>query len=208
MIIKSDTILLHVITLDSVYFEPSVPDTIMGRVRIGQPVDVRIDTYPGRVFRGTVTKIYPQGSSTSRAVPLRVTLPNTEGMLRPNMFAQGAIVTESRQNVVLAPRAALVQDIDSDKTSLFTVEDGIAHRRQVTTGLSADKGDWIEVKGIPSKSTVIILGQNGLKDGQKVTIHGLRAEFRRSDDKAVKDRGFYYAVARQNIGTSAQSSPP
>ena len=173
MIIKSDTILLHLITLDSVYFEPSVPDTTMGKIRVGQRVDVRIDTYPGQIFAGTITKIYPQGSSTSRSVPLRVTLQNTQGMLRPNMFAQGAIVTDRHDGVVLAPRAALIQTTDASgnltgKTALFSVEDDVAHEHMVTPGLSTDKGDWIEVKGIPRKSEVVILGQNGLKDGQKV----------------------------------------
>lgn len=175
-IIKSDTVLLHVITLDSVYFEPSVPDTVMARIRVGQTVDVHIDTYPGRLFPGTITKIYPQSSATSRAVSIRVTLPNTQGMLRPNMFAQGQIVTEKREGVVLVPRAALLQTsdttgstADAGKSTVFTVEDNIAHAHSVTTGLTAEKGDWVEVKGIPAKSTVVVLGQNDIKDGQKVT---------------------------------------
>lgn len=174
-VVTSSTVLLHVITLDSVYFEPSAPDTVMAAIRAGQTVNVHIDTYPGRVFPGTITKIYPQSVAASRAVSMRVTLPNTQGMLRPNMFAQGQIVTEKRQGVVLVPRTALVQGDStsgsasaSGKTTVFTVEDGVAHAHSVTTGLSTDKGDWVEVKGIPAKATVVVLGQNDVKDGQKV----------------------------------------
>jgi len=170
-VVTSSTVLLHVITLDSVYFEPAVPDTLMARIRVGQSVAVHIDTYPGRAFPGTITRIYPQSAAASRAVSLRVTLPNTQGMLRPNMFAQGQIVTEKRQGVVLVPRTALVQGnltSGSRKTTVFTVEDNVAHTHSVTTGLSADKGDWVEVTGLPAKATVIVLGQNDVKDGQKV----------------------------------------
>jgi HlyD family secretion protein len=176
-VVKSDTVLLHLITLNSVYFEPSVPDIALGAIKTGQPVDVQIDTYPGHLFQGTITRIYPQASSTNRSVPLRVTVPNTRGLLRPNMFAQGKITTEVHRNAVLAPQAALVQTNGASShseseptTSVFTVENGVARQHTVTTGLSADKGDWVEVKGLSARATVIVLGQNGLKDGEKVAV--------------------------------------
>jgi RND family efflux transporter MFP subunit len=173
-VVTSSTVLLHVIALNSVYFEPSVPDTALGAIKTGQPVDVQIDTYPGRLFRGAITRIYPQGSSTSRSVPLRINVPNTQGLLRPNTFAQGKITTEIHHHVVLIPHAAIVltgappEASGSAGVTVFTVENGAAHEHSVTLGLSTDKGDWVEARGISPEAQVIVQGQSGLTDGQKV----------------------------------------
>jgi membrane fusion protein (multidrug efflux system) len=136
-------------------------------------VDVQTDAQPGRVFQGVVTRIYPQGSSTSRAVPIRVTISNAQGLLRPNMFAQGKITTAIHHNAVLIPRTAIVQAAsdtseEAGKARVFTVENGVASEHWVTLGLAVDKGDWVEVKGLAAPATVVVLGQNSLKDGQKV----------------------------------------
>ncbi len=168
-IVKSDTVLLHVIALDSVYFEPSVPNTALGSVKVGQQVMVQVDTYPGRKLQGTVSRIYPEGSSTTRSFPIRVTLPNSNGALRPQMFAQGQITTSAHRNVVLAPREALVTDAASGKNVVFTVENGVAHKRGITPGYPSPDGGWVEVSGLSRDAQVITMGQRSLKDGQNVS---------------------------------------
>lgn len=174
-IVTSATVLLHVIALGDVYFEPTVSDSAIGDIRVGQGVQARIDAFPGRTFQGVVTRIYPQGSATSRTVSLRVTLSNMRGLLHPNMYAQGDITTAIHHNAILIPRKALVQkpfgSLDgSEQSFVFTVDNGVAHQHHVTPGLTAEKGDWIEVKELPASSTLVVLGQNSLQDGQKVTV--------------------------------------
>jgi len=180
-VVTSATVLLHVIALDDVYFEPTVSDSAMADISAGQAVKVRIDAFPGRTFQGVVTRIYPQASAASRTVSLRVTVSKARALLRPNMFAQGDITTAIHRNAILIPRRALVQTAsgssgDAEQPSVFTVENGAAHQHRVTPGLTADKGDWIEVKGLPASSTVVVLGQNSLQDGQKVTVSSQTAD--------------------------------
>ena len=166
-VITSATVLLHVIALSNVYYEPSVPDTTLRSVRIGQPVSVQVDAFPGRAFPGRVTRIYPQGSSTSRTVPLRITLPNAEGLLRPNMFASGRVQTASHRGVVLVPRAAVIH---TDRDHVWTVENGMARDHIVSIGLPADDGNWVEAGGLSRQAQVIVLGQSDLKNGQEITV--------------------------------------
>jgi len=174
-VVSSATVLLHVIALDTVYFEPTVLDSAVADIRVGQAVKARIDALPGRTFQGVVTRIYPQASAASRTVSLRVTLSNARGLLHPNMFAQGDITTAIHRNAILIPRNALVHisagsPDAAEQSSVFTVENGVAHQHRVNPGLTTDKGDWIEVKGLPASSNVVVLGQNSVQDGQKVTV--------------------------------------
>ncbi|MGD8481913.1 MAG: efflux transporter periplasmic adaptor subunit, partial [Gammaproteobacteria bacterium] len=87
--------------------------------------------------------------------------------LKPGMFGRFQIIYERRENVLLIPRMAVLED-DAEK-SVFVVEDGVARRRTVETGYS--RGENIEVvEGLSGEESVITLGQTGLKDGAEVSV--------------------------------------
>lgn len=75
-----------------------ISETDIGRVRLGQTAEVTVDSFPGRVFRGTVTFIAQNAEFTPRNVQtrderattvfaVRVTLPNADHALKPGMPA-------------------------------------------------------------------------------------------------------------------------
>ena len=165
-VISSATTLLHVVSLNTVFFEPAVAGSDLASIKVGQPVSLRVDTYPDQTFLGSVTKIYPQSSSETRTTSLRVTLPNSDGKLRPNMFAQGTIIVQTHRSITIVPIAAVITK--ADKQQVLVVEGGIAHVRNVAIGLSTDKGLSIEVRGLSPGASVITSGQDGVEDGQKV----------------------------------------
>lgn len=168
--------LLRIVALDTVFFEPTVPEREVGRIRPGQPVEVRVDAFPDKLFQGKVTRVYPAGSGASRAFPVRITLSNPERLLRPEMFARGRIVTERQGDVLLVPREALLRDNGSNSAArLFTAEDGIARERKVSLGAPSPDGKWFAVSGgsganLSAGIPVVTMGQRGLKDGEKVTV--------------------------------------
>lgn len=171
-VVTSSTTLLHIVNTDTVYFEPSVPDNVVRLVRIGQPLRVAVDTYPGRTFNGIVTRVYPSADAASRTFPVRVTISNANGLLRPQMFATGRIGIETHKGVVLAPRAAIVHTDNANGGSdhLFTVENDVAKDHRVQVGLSSEDDAWREVSGIGSSAAVIVQGLQGLADGAKVKV--------------------------------------
>ena len=98
-------------------------------------------------------------------VTLAVTDPSER--LKPGMFGRFQIVFDQRENVLLVPRMAVLED--EGQKSVFIVEDGLARRRSIQTGYSM--GENIEViEGLSGDETVISLGQTGLKDGAEVTV--------------------------------------
>jgi HlyD family secretion protein len=167
--VTSSATLLHVISLVDIYYEPSVPNDQITAIHVGQPISVTIDALPGKTFTGTVSRIYPESSSTTRSVSIRVSLPNEGGFLRPGMYARGLVATAVHKNVVLAPVGAIATDSSSGQSYVYVVENDVAHKRAVTPGIASADGSVIEVGGIPSGAQVIVDGLNGMADGQKVT---------------------------------------
>lgn len=171
-VVSSGSPILRVVALDTVFFEPTIPDRQIGQIRVGQPVSVTVNAVPGRTFMGTVTKVYPAGSQASRAFPIRVTIANPGRELRPQMFAQGRIETERKAGVVMVPVEALIRDSsekeDDDHATLFTVSAGVARSHSVHIGLFSSDGKLVEASGIPASAQVVVSGQHGLADGDRV----------------------------------------
>jgi RND family efflux transporter MFP subunit len=168
-IVTSGTTLINIVSLDNIYYEPAIPNSQMDAVHLGQPVQVNVDTYPSKTFLGSITRIYPQSSSSNRSVSIRVSISNSNRLLRPGNYASGIITTALHRHVILVPSAAVQDNTDASGSYVYVVENGIAHQRAVTKGITSAKGDIVEVKGISAGSQVIVDGLTGMADGQKVT---------------------------------------
>lgn len=164
------TPLLRIVNLNAIFFEARVSETAVRYVRVGQPVTVTVDAYPGKQFQGTVSRIYPVGSEGSRDFVVRVDMRNEGGMLKPQMFARGEILVGLHRGVVLIPKdAILTQD---GKQVVFVVREGVARRVAVQTGYI--NGTNAEVRGLPPGAQVVVQGQENLRDGDKVRVEQLQ----------------------------------
>ncbi len=96
---------LTVADLDRPYLRIFVGETDLGRVKLGQTVEVRVDALPGRVLRGTVEEISSRAEFTPGNVQtkeqrvklvfgVKVVLPNPDGLLKPGLPADAAILVE------------------------------------------------------------------------------------------------------------------
>ncbi len=96
------SVLLTLVQLDTVYVQLYIPEPLIGAVQYGQPVTVRVDTWPDRTFEGRVTYIAPEAEFTPRNVQtkedrtrlvfrIKVTLPNPDGLLKPGMPADATL---------------------------------------------------------------------------------------------------------------------
>jgi membrane fusion protein (multidrug efflux system) len=97
---------------------------------------------------------------------VKARIPNTDGRLRPGLFARTDLGVAKRTGVVLVPAEAILQRADGEV--LFTVgPDDRAKRVLVKTGLQRD-GRIEIVEGIPGDAQVVIAGQSGLVEGAAV----------------------------------------
>jgi HlyD family secretion protein len=99
------TTLLTLADLDHVHLNIYITEVDLGRIRLGQKAEVRIDSHPGRVFNGTVIFISPEAEFTPKNVQtkeervklvyrVKVEIPNPEGILKPGMPADASVLTD------------------------------------------------------------------------------------------------------------------
>ncbi len=96
-----------------------VDEVDIGRIRAGQEARVEVESYPGRMFRGTVTKIEPQAVVEQNVTmfPVLVQLSNPERLLRPGMNAEVGIEIADRRDVVAVPNGAVVSIREAPSTA-------------------------------------------------------------------------------------------
>jgi len=161
-----NTAVALVVDVRSVRARADVPERYAGRVRLGQDVRVEVEAYPGKVFRGVVTKESPVVDSETRSAPIEVNLANADGRLRSGMFAKLTIVVARRADAVVAPKEAIVE---GSGPSVFVIKDGNAFKRELKLGLVNDVQAEI-LGGLKPGEEVAVFGLYGLKDGSPVEV--------------------------------------
>ncbi len=147
-----------------------VPERELQRLLVGQPAGVQVDAVPGRMFPAKVSLVAPTVDARTATFKVTVEVDDASAVLKPGMFARIGIVFERKQQALQIPRVALVET-DGER-SVFVVQKGLARQRSVTTGLT-DAGNVEITDGIQEGEQVVIMGQSGLKDGNKVRVVSL-----------------------------------
>jgi RND family efflux transporter MFP subunit len=148
----------------------TVPSTRSADLRVGQRIDFTTDALPGRTFSGTVAHINPVVDQTTRTVKVIAEVTNEDGALRGGLFVSGRIEIGERRGLIRVPRSALLSwDVAAGRGQVFAVEDGIARRREVGTGVIT--GDVVEITtGIKTGDQVITRGSFNVSDGDRVRV--------------------------------------
>lgn len=144
-----------------------VPEKFVGEVRLGQPVEVRVDAFPGRVFPGVVYRISATVDPVNRTFYPVVAIMNLDRELKAGGFARASILTRIDPAVKTVPPAAVVTFAGVNK--VFVIEGGRAKAVEVRLG-TRDK-DWVEVIGeLTAGATVATSGHSQLVDGSPVKL--------------------------------------
>lgn len=84
-----------------------IPETTLARVKVGQPVELRVDSLPGRVFTGELTWIGLAVDERTRMARARAEFANPDGLLKDKMFARARILTRQTAGAMLVPPSAI-----------------------------------------------------------------------------------------------------
>lgn len=147
--------LFKIINLSSVWIDANVFEKDLERVRLGQAVKVTISAFPESSFYGRVTLVSSVVDPDTRTVKVRTEVPNRDGRLKPDMFANVEIITASRQTAISIPLSAVLDD--GGKSVVFVADGKDYKKTEVALGLKSD--DRVEIT-------------SGLKVGDKVVVKG------------------------------------
>lgn len=142
-----------------------VPERFAGEVRVGQPVEISVEAYPGKTFAGKVTRVGPAVAVESRSFGVEAEVPNRGGILKAGSFAKASIRTRTDRNVPVVPEAAVLTLAGSGK--VFVAEGGKARARNVETGRRID-GKIEIAKGVKIGERILVSGHARLSDGDAI----------------------------------------
>ena len=132
-----------------------VDEADIGRVKVGQPAEIEIETFADEKFRGKVIQVYPRGEEIENVVvfKVRIEVANPQAKLRPGMTAEVSIISARKTNVLAVPTEAVFQQ--EGKSFAEVIKEGQPKTVPVGTGLS--DFEWIEItKGLQEGDEVVL----------------------------------------------------
>ncbi len=176
--------LFRIVDFDSIVARIYVPEKELGRLAPGIEARVVADALEGRRFAGRIDRIAPAVDPATGTVKVTVAIPRQEG-LRPGMYVQVELVTDTHDDAVLLPKRAVVYD--NDQMFVFRLGDERrVERLEVEARLETP--DTIEPEGgLESGDQVVVAGQSGLKDGALVRLPGDPVPGEDDEDSAPAD---------------------
>jgi HlyD family secretion protein len=111
---SSSTLVMTIGDTQQVYVKGKVDESDIGKVYLGQPARIKVESFKDKTFTGSVTKISPMGTEKDNVTSfeVRVSITNPGGELKAAMTANAEIILEEHKNVLQVPEGALVYDKD------------------------------------------------------------------------------------------------
>lgn len=151
--------------LDPLKVDFRIPQKAVAQVRLGQSVEITLDTYPGERFRGEIYAINPRLDEAGRSQAIRAHIGNPDRHLRPGQFVRVSVILDERPQALVIPEEAVMPQ--GDRLLVNLLVDGKVERREVTLGKRFD--GLVEVReGLQGDETVISAGWQKVRPGLAV----------------------------------------
>lgn len=174
--LTAGTAIVSLTDLSELWANFTVTEKDSGSLKVGQPVRLKVDAYPGRIFDAKITTIEPQIAADTRNIRVQATVANPEKILKPGMFVTTTVVLPDKPAVITVPETAVDYTLYGDSVFVITEKkeaDGktslSAVRTFVQTGNRVDGRAEI-IKGLKPGDKVVAVGQLKLQSGAAVSI--------------------------------------
>ncbi len=165
------SVLFRIADISTLWVVADVPEYQMSSVRVGSVATIRVRGLPGKIFIGPVTLVYPEVDKATRTTKVRIEIPNPDGILRPDMYAEVEIATGDEKPVVAVPDEAII-DTGTKRIVIIDEGEGRFKPRDVETG--ARGGGLTEVRSGVAAGDRVVVAANFLIDAES----NLQAAFR------------------------------
>lgn len=155
--VSPNTELFMLADLSKVWVYVDIYEYELPWVSVGDLADMRIVAVPGRIFEGEITYIYPYMEERTRTVKVRLEFDNSEGLLKPEMFATVNIQAQRQIDAIVVPSEAVVRS-GSREQIFVVVGPGRFEPRDVILGVSTDGMTQI-LQGIDAGEEVVTSSQ-------------------------------------------------
>jgi RND family efflux transporter MFP subunit len=150
--VQPDMRLYTIADLSKVWVQAQAFQGDLGRIKIGAPASLTLDTFPGRAFNGRVDFIYPQVDADTRTAKVRVLFSNPGLQLKPGMFVNVTLKVPMGEQLVI-PATGVLQTGTRDLAFVYR-SDGFIEPREVQLG-SRVGNDFVVMKGLQAGEQII-----------------------------------------------------
>ncbi|MCM8811329.1 MAG: efflux RND transporter periplasmic adaptor subunit [Candidatus Omnitrophica bacterium] len=160
--------IVSIIDISKVKINLPVSAEDISKVKKGQSVLIKIDSFPDKVFYGNVSKIYPFVDEKTRTVNVEVILENSSFIIKPGMYCKGKILIGEKKALIV-PLDAIMKLPASGSYYCFRIKDNTAEKVYIKVGKIGE--NYAEIKEGLNKDDIVIVTSQGILDtGKKVKI--------------------------------------
>lgn len=164
--------LMRIVNLSNMYVSTSIPETYIGKLKVGTEVDVFLSSL-GKTYVGKVRQIGNFVNPSNRSFGIEVGVPNPDNLLRPNQVASLKITDYSSKNAVVVPTNIIQEDGQKNKFVYIVTNSngktGIAKKVIVKLGQSSENVTEI-ISGLSASDVIVAEGLNTIAEGTKLNF--------------------------------------
>ena len=158
--------LFQLVSLDPIEVEFHLPEADSSRVRKGIPIEVTVAPYPDEVFEAIAHMVSPTIDPRTRTLRVKALIDNSDGRLRPGLFARANLGIAHRNGVITVPEEAVLQRLGGPV--IFRVLDGNRVER-IGVEIGVIRDGWVEIReGLGPRDRVVSRGHSDLIDGSPI----------------------------------------
>lgn len=165
--VEAGSHLFDLVQLDPLHLEFDLPERYLPQLHIGQPVRVVSAAFPEETFEGEVDFINPIINRSTRTVPVRARVENTDGLLRPNLFVTVELDVTLIDEALVIPEQAIVSELGHFSVYVVNGEQRAEIR---TVRVGEREPGWVQIReGLSAEDVIVTAGQQRLQLGVRVT---------------------------------------
>ncbi len=155
--------LMTIIQQGAVKLKGSVSQSALPLLSVGQSIDINVDIYPDRTFKGNLSLIAPMAITSGEYFPIEITVAAAD-QLKPGMSAHAQIAVKSQLSLSVPASAVLTE---SGQSFVFVIENGLAKKVNVVAGITNGTDTQI-LSGLNEGQEIIVSQANILKENMPV----------------------------------------
>jgi len=168
-VLSSGEALFTLVAPETVWALAYVDEARAGDLRIGQPAEVRLRSLPRQMFEGHVTRIGIESDRVSEERRVYIACDRCPDSFHLGEQAEIFITTGVLDQALLVPETA-IEHFDGTKGTVWIVEDGELHRREVALGHRTLDSRLEITDGLPEGARVVTALRPGLRVGRGATV--------------------------------------
>ncbi len=165
--IQTTSQLFTVINLNEKIVKIYVPQNEIGKITKGIPAEIETEIIPDLTFRGKVKRIAPMVDQESGTFKVTVSVNDPLNKIMPGSFVNVSLLVETHNDALLVPKTALIYE--NELSYIYIVKKDSVQKIRIERGFE-DAGKIEILNDLKEGTPVVVVGQNGLKNGAKIKI--------------------------------------